>query len=76
MWLNLLLLWEKWIILISDALETELRINIEILWIAAQTGIIRNDLADQSAKEAAKEAADLNLDDSLPLSFTEIKKEI
>ena len=51
-------------------------IDIEILWIAAHTGIIGNDLADQCAKEAAKEAAELDFDDSLPLSFTEVKKEI
>ena len=50
--------------------------DIEILWISARTGIIGNDLADQCAKEAAKEAAELDFDDSLPLSFTEIKKEI
>ena len=47
-------------------------VDIEILWIAAHTGIIGNDLADQCAKEAAE----LDFDDSLPLSFTEVKKEI
>ena len=51
-------------------------IDIEILWIAAHTGIIGNDLADQCAKHVAKEAAELGFDDSLPLSFTEVKKEI
>ena len=47
-------------------------INIEILWIAAHTGILGNELADQCAKEAAER----DFDDSLRLSFTEIKKEI
>ena len=51
-------------------------IGIEILWIAAHTGMIGNELADQCTKEAAKEAVELDFDHSLPLSFTEIRKEI
>ena len=47
-----------------------------MLRIAAHTGITGNELADQCAKEVANEAAELEFDESQPLSFTEIKKEI
>ena len=39
-------------------------------------GITGNGLADKCAKEAAQEVINLDFDESQPLSFSEIKKEI
>ena len=52
------------------------QIEIEILWIAAHTGIIGNELADKCAKAAAAEAEESTFKYSTPLSYSEIKKEI
>ena len=51
-------------------------VTLEILWVAGHAGIQGNDLADQCAKEAALQAEELDFEDSQPLSFSEIKKEI
>ena len=44
--------------------------------IAAHTGIRGNELADKCAKAAADKAAELTFKDSVPLSCSEVKKEI
>ena len=51
-------------------------VTLEILWVAGHAGIQGNDLADQCAKEAALQDEEIDFEDSQPLSFSEIKKEI
>ena len=57
-------------------LPSSKQIKIEILWIAAHTGIIGNELADKCAKTAAAEATESIFKNSTPLSYSEVKKEI